>query len=85
MDIKVAELVERLKEKRITLTITDAAKKHLGDAGFSEKYGARPLRRVIQNEVETKVGKLIVAGDVMEGANLVVDVDERGIVVRVDE
>ena len=85
MDIKVAELVERLKEKRITLTITDAAKKHLGDVGFSEKYGARPLRRVIQNEVETRVGKLIVAGDVMEGANLVVDVDDRGIVVRVDE
>ena len=84
MDIKVAELVERLKEKRITLTITDAAKKHLGDVGFSEKYGARPLRRVIQNEVETRVGKLIVSGEVMEGADLVVDVDDRGIVVRVD-
>ncbi|NOR46953.1 MAG: hypothetical protein GQ533_02750, partial [Methanosarcinaceae archaeon] len=48
------------------------------------KYGARPLRRVIQNEVETRVGKLIVSGEVMEGADLVVDVDDRGIVVRVD-
>jgi len=84
VDIKVIDLVKRLKEKRITLTITDAAKKYLGDAGFSEKYGARPLRRVIQNEVETKVGKLIVAGEVMEGAKLVVDVDGSGIVVDVD-
>lgn len=85
VDIKVADLVKRLKEKRITLTITDSAKKYLGDAGFSEKYGARPLRRVIQNEVETRVGKLIVSGEVMEGSNLVVDMDDRGILVRVEE
>ena len=48
------------------------------------KNGTRPLRRVIQNEVETRVGKLIVSGEVLEGAGIVVDLDERGIVVRVD-
>ena len=84
VDIKIAELVERLKQQRIKLEITDAAKKYLGDTGYSETYGARPLQRVIQNEVETKVGKLIVAGTVMEGSKVVIDVGERGIMAQVE-
>jgi ATP-dependent Clp protease ATP-binding subunit ClpB len=84
VDIKVADLIERLKEQRIELEITQAAKKYLADAGYSETYGARPLQRVIQNEVETGVGKLIVAGEVMEGSKVVVDADERRINIRTD-
>jgi ATP-dependent Clp protease ATP-binding subunit ClpB len=82
VDIKVIDLVERLKQQRIDLEILDAAKKYLGDAGYSETYGARPLQRVIQNEVETRIAKLIVAGEVLEGSKVVVDADERGIIIR---
>jgi len=79
VDIKIEDLVQRLKERRIDLEITDRAKKYLGDAGYSETYGARPLKRVIQNELETEVGKRIVSGEVMESDTVVVDADERGL------
>jgi ATP-dependent Clp protease ATP-binding subunit ClpB len=85
VDIKVADLINRLKQQRINLEITDAAKKYLGEAGYSERYGARPLQRVIQREVETNVGKLIVSGKVLEGSKVIVDADERGIAVRLEE
>jgi ATP-dependent Clp protease ATP-binding subunit ClpB len=73
VDIKAADLVERLKDKRISLELTDAAKAYLSKAGYSETFGARPLKRVIQNEVETRIAKLIVAGEVPEGSTVVVD------------
>jgi ATP-dependent Clp protease ATP-binding subunit ClpB len=79
VDIKIEDLVQRLKERRIDLEITDKAKKYLGDAGYSETYGARPLKRVIQNELETEIGKRIVSGEVMESDTVVVDADERGL------
>lgn len=79
VDIKIEDLVQRLKERRIDLEITDRAKKYLGDAGYSETYGARPLKRVIQNELETEIGKRIVSGEVMESDTVVVDADERGL------
>ena len=85
VDIKVADLIARLKQQRTNLEITDAAKKYLGEAGYSESYGARPLQRVIQREVETNVGKFIVSGKALEGSTVIVDADERGIVVRVEE
>ncbi|MEA1984739.1 MAG: ATP-dependent chaperone ClpB [Euryarchaeota archaeon] len=82
VDIKVEDLVLRLKEKRIKMDLTPEAKHYLAEAGYSEIYGARPLKRVIQNEVETEIGKLIVAGKVMEGDSVMVDANERGIVVN---
>ena len=85
VDIKIADLIERVKQQRIRLEITDAAKKYLADTGYSETYGARPLQRVIQNEVETKVGKLIVSGTVLDGSKVVIDVGAHGIVAQVEK
>jgi len=84
VDIQIGYLTERLEGQRIDLVVTDAAKKYLADAGYSPVYGARPLKRVIQKEVETALGRLIVAGDVAEGARVVVDADGEGIEMRVD-
>jgi ATP-dependent Clp protease ATP-binding subunit ClpB len=83
VDLKVADLVERLHDKRIHLEITDEAKQYLGRVGYSDTFGARPLKRVIQNEVETKVAKLIVAGKVTEGSTIVVDVRDNQIVLDI--
>lgn len=83
VDIKAADLIQRLKEKRMGLEISEKAKHYLGEAGYSETYGARPLKRVIQNEVETAVAKLIVGGKALEGSTIEVDADDRGIVVSV--
>jgi ATP-dependent Clp protease ATP-binding subunit ClpB len=82
VDIKAADLVERLKDKRISLELTDAAKAYLSKTGYSETFGARPLKRVIQNEVETRIAKLIVAGEVPEGS--IVFVDSNGAELNVD-
>ncbi len=73
VDIQIGYLTERLDGQRIELVVTDAAKKYLADAGYSPVYGARPLKRVIQKEVETALGRLIVAEGVAEGARVVVD------------
>lgn len=85
VEIKVRDLEARLKEKRIRLEITDAAKQYLGRAGYSETFGARPLNRVIQHEVETRIAKLIVAGEVPEGSTVTVDSNGKGILVDVSE
>ncbi|MFA0822470.1 MAG: ATP-dependent chaperone ClpB [Methanomethylovorans sp.] len=85
VDLKVADLVARLRDKRIHLEITDEAKRYLGRAGYSETFGARPLKRVIQNEVETKVAKLIVSGKVTEGSTVVVNVKDNQIVLNVSQ
>ncbi|WP_370574897.1 ATP-dependent chaperone ClpB [Methanomethylovorans sp.] len=83
VDLKVADLVARLRDKRIQLQITDEAKHYLGRVGYSETFGARPLKRVIQNEVETKVAKLIVLGKVTEGSTVVADVRDNQIMLDV--
>ena len=83
VDIQIGYLVDRLKDQRIDLVVTDAAKRHLADAGYSPVYGARPLKRVIQNEVETGLSRMIVAGEVAEGARVVVDAKEGRIEMRV--
>jgi ATP-dependent Clp protease ATP-binding subunit ClpB len=85
VDIKVEDLAERLKHQRLKLEITDKAKQYLAEKGYSETYGARPLQRVIQNEVETEVAKSIVSGDVPEGSTVKVDSDENGIVINIEK
>ncbi|MCK4459805.1 MAG: AAA family ATPase, partial [Methanosarcinales archaeon] len=86
VDIQIGYLMDRLHDQRIDLLVTDAAKKYLADAGYSPVYGARPLKRVIQNDVETALGRLIVAGEVAEGAKVVVDAkaDGGGVEMRVE-
>ncbi len=73
----------RLRDKRIQLEITDEAKQYLGRVGYSETFGARPLKRVIQNEVETKMAKLIVSGQIAEGSTVIVNVRDNQIVLDV--
>ncbi len=85
VDIQIRYLMDRLKDQRIDLLVTDAAKKHLADVGYSPVYGARPLKRVIQNEVETGLSRMIVAGEVAEGARVVVDEADGAIRITVAE
>ncbi len=64
------QLIERLRERRITLEISDEALKQIARAGYDPVYGARPLKRYIQRELETKVARAIIAGQVIEGGTL---------------
>ena len=71
-------LESRLQEREITLTLTDAAIDKIADAGFDPVYGARPLKRYMQSHLETMLAKAIIAGDVLPGQNVTVDVNADG-------
>jgi ATP-dependent Clp protease ATP-binding subunit ClpB len=76
------QLVERLKERRITLEISDDALKHIARAGYDPVYGARPLKRYLQRELETKVARAIIAGQVVDGGTISVALEEGKLVIR---
>jgi len=73
VDIQLEGLRRRLGERRITVDITEAAKQHLARVGYDPVFGARPLKRAIQREVETSIARLIVAGKVTDGGTVRVD------------
>jgi len=74
VDIQLEGLRRRLAERRITIEISDEARAHLARIGYDPIFGARPLKRVIQREVETPVARLIVAGKLRDGSTVRVDV-----------
>jgi ATP-dependent Clp protease ATP-binding subunit ClpB len=67
VDLQLLDINHRLKEKEITLSMTDAALDWLGENGYDPQYGARPLKRLIQREVVNELSKLILAGEVHKG------------------
>ena len=69
-DIQLDRLRLRLAERRITLDLTDEAKSHLALAGYDPVYGARPLKRAIQREIETPLSRLILKGEVKDNTVL---------------
>jgi ATP-dependent Clp protease ATP-binding subunit ClpB len=76
VDIQLDRLRTRLAERRITLELTDEAKTHLATTGYDPVYGARPLKRAIQREIETPLSRLILKGEVKD--NSVVRVEMSG-------
>jgi ATP-dependent Clp protease ATP-binding subunit ClpB len=75
VEIQLASLRQRLADRHIQLTLTDAARTHLVKTGFDPTYGARPLKRAIQKQVETRLGRLMIGGKVHDGEEVVVDYD----------
>jgi ATP-dependent Clp protease ATP-binding subunit ClpB len=73
VDIQLEMLRARLAERRIQLELTDPARLYLVQAGYDPTYGARPLKRAIQREIETPLARLILKGDVHDGEIVVVD------------
>ena len=70
IDIQIKNLITILKAKKISFEIDDKAKEWLVNEGFSESYGARPLKRVIQTEIQNKIAHLIVSNKIKEGNSL---------------
>ncbi len=74
VEIQIEKLKEILKSKKLSLNITDKAKKILAKEGFDPVYGARPLKRVIQNEVQNVLAMKLLNGEIKEGDKVTVDV-----------
>jgi ATP-dependent Clp protease ATP-binding subunit ClpB len=75
VDIQLRRLRERLAERHITLELTDEARTHLVRVGFDQAYGARPLKRAIQKEIENNLARLLLQGEVRDGQTVLVDYD----------
>lgn len=81
--ILFVQIQQKVHERGIELTLTDAAKDAIAKVGFDPVYGARPLRRALYEEVEDKLAELILEGHIKEGSRVVFDAPEGGIVARV--
>ena len=82
VDIQVGGLDRRLADRRLIVEVTDAARQWLGERGYDPMYGARPLRRLIQREVEDEVADLIVGG--LDAGTVTVDVEGEALTVTAD-
>ena len=82
VDLMLATVSEQLAEKGIKLEVTDTAKDLLGEKGYDEVFGARPLRRAIQNMIEDKLSEDLLRGKFQSGDTVVVDTEEGEIVVH---
>ncbi|MEV4135603.1 ATP-dependent chaperone ClpB [Dactylosporangium sp. NPDC049742] len=79
VDLLLDDLRARLAERRITVEVTEAARRFIADAGFDPVFGARPLRRFLQREIETRIARTLLTGDVLDGATITVDRGPAGI------
>jgi len=73
--IQMKRLLDRLADRHITLELSDRAKTHLVETGYDPSYGARPLKRAIQREIENPLGRMLLEGKVRDGQTVVVDYD----------
>lgn len=78
VDLQLQDVAKRLKKKKIELSCTDKLKAHLAEKGYDPAYGARPLKRVIQEVILDPLAMEIVSGKIGEGANVVADIGKTG-------
>ncbi|NTU60461.1 MAG: AAA domain-containing protein, partial [Deltaproteobacteria bacterium] len=78
----VKDLVKRLQDRRIGLTLSPEATAFVARTGYDPVYGARPLKRYLQRNLETRIGRALIAGDVLDGATVTVDLEGDQLVVR---
>jgi len=79
VDIQLDRIRERLVERKIELELTDKARDYFAEHGYDPVYGARPLKRMIQRELETSLGRKLLAAEIRDGSRVKVDAGPRGL------
>jgi ATP-dependent Clp protease ATP-binding subunit ClpB len=82
IDIFLKDINNRLKDRNISLVVTEEAKELMAKEGYDPVYGARPLKRYIENTLETDIAKKIIKGDIYEGCTVGVDVKGDNITIE---
>ena len=83
VDLLLEQLRKRLGEHNIHLELTEAARKHIAKNGYDPVYGARPLKRYIQREIETKLGRKIIAGEIPDNSTIIIDEENDELAIKV--
>ncbi|MBT7923168.1 MAG: AAA domain-containing protein, partial [Opitutae bacterium] len=83
VDLLLAGLNNRLEDRKVSVAFTSAAKKWIGEKGYDPTYGARPLKRFLQKQVETQLARALVAGEVEEGSDVAFSVKDEELVMKV--
>ena len=81
VNIQLGQLRQRLADRKIEIELTDRAQEHFANAGYDPVYGARPLKRLLQKEIETVLGRKILAGEVPDGSRVIVDYDGHALTI----
>jgi ATP-dependent Clp protease ATP-binding subunit ClpB len=85
VDLQIADVRARLADRRLGLDVTPAGRELIAREGYDPVYGARPLRRFISHEVETRIGRALLSGEIHDGATVTLDADDGELVVRWDD
>ena len=85
VDLMLNDLFKRLESQQLTIEVTDEVKDYLGEAGYSEAYGARPLRRLIQKRIEDGLAEEILSGKYSEGNKIVLKLKDEKIIFECEE
>ena len=84
VEIQLRGLQQRLADRKLTLELTDQATMYLANAGYDPNFGARPLKRLIQREIQDPLALLLLSGDIRDGDTVVVDAGPDGLTPRVE-
>ena len=82
VEIQIRRLATLLEERKLTLQLTDAAKRWLAEAGYDPVYGARPLKRTLQKSLQDPLARLILEGRIGDGDTVSVDAGESGLLIN---
>jgi ATP-dependent Clp protease ATP-binding subunit ClpB len=82
VDIQLRGLQRRLEERKLTVTLTDAARDYLANKGYAPAFGARPLKRLIQREIQDPLAMKLLSGEIHDGDSVEIDADEGRLILR---
>ena len=82
IDLVIADINKRIADKEMTITLSEKAKDYIAESAYDPVYGARPLKRYIQKNIETSLAKEILAGRAGQGDNLTVDVSDGTFIIK---
>jgi ATP-dependent Clp protease ATP-binding subunit ClpB len=84
VDLQTEDLRKRLADRALTLELTEPARRFIARQGFDPVYGARPLKRYLQHQLESKIGRAIIAGEVLDGSTLTIDLADGELAVEIE-
>lgn len=84
IDILINNLNKRIADRDLSISLTDSAKQFIADNGYDPVYGARPLKRYLQKNIETMVAKEILSDKLDAGDHIIVDFENNGLITRIE-